>query len=380
MDKTIWRSVAVAAVVSVLVAGAPATAGAEDAPEGEAVMAAEVFSDVIADVENPLAPDLAVEPGGGGATSVTGDLPVDGGDAVQVQLTLPASTTGDVAFVVDGEPAVAINLPGTGDPANQISDHTVAYEGETPTLVTAVSPTAVETFHVVTSSSAPAEYRTSVDLPPGHELVLGDGGLAAVVDANGAPVVFVEAPWALDAAGVSVPLSLSVEGNEVVVSVDHQSADVAYPVLVDPIWYYYGYGYYMNDAEFSWCKWPSRWGLCKAMSDHASAATAAAQSSGLSGAHNGRQDAFRHCYWNARMRIGHGQDKAKEFADRHEESPGQPSYEKTMDLNNNAIGRNVGYYAVRDHGSSRTWALNECKRRANAGQLWIIRNNQAVMG
>ena len=40
--------------------------------------------------------------------------------------------------------------------------------------------------------------------------------------------------------------------------------------------------------------------------------------------HNNAADAFRHCYWSARMALHMGQSMAKGFGDRHEMTPGQP--------------------------------------------------------
>lgn len=58
--------------------------------------------------------------------------------------------------------------------------------------------------------------------------------------------------------------------------------------------------------------------------------------------HNGEGDAFRHAYWNALMTKHESEALAKEFADAHETNPGQPAAEKTMDLHNNEVGRQIG--------------------------------------
>ena len=65
------------------------------------------------------------------------------------------------------------------------------------------------------------------------------------------------------------------------------------------------------------------------------------RASGLPGPRNGKQDAFRHCFWNCCMaaRIGAGQ--AKEVADIHEECNPGSAAETVMDLYNNKIGRTV---------------------------------------
>lgn len=54
----------------------------------------------------------------------------------------------------------------------------------------------------------------------------------------------------------------------------------------------------------------------------------------------GNGDAFRHTYWNALMTFDVGSNLAKAFADAHE-SETADGVDKTMDLNNNNIGRNL---------------------------------------
>ncbi len=59
------------------------------------------------------------------------------------------------------------------------------------------------------------------------------------------------------------------------------------------------------------------------------------------GAYLGKQDAFRHGYWNALMRFHISHTWAFNFATAHEsETPSGP--DKTMDLRNNIEGREVG--------------------------------------
>jgi RHS repeat-associated protein len=58
--------------------------------------------------------------------------------------------------------------------------------------------------------------------------------------------------------------------------------------------------------------------------------------------HNNEPDAFRHAIWNCLMARDIGKEKAKKWADAHEEAPGQPCGDKKMDLHNNAVGRNLG--------------------------------------
>jgi hypothetical protein len=86
--------------------------------------------------------------------------------------------------------------------------------------------------------------------------------------------------------------------------------------------------------------------------------------------HNGKGDAFRHCYWNARMTIDIGKGDAKTIGDNHEDGSNGPEREKTMDRANNASGRDIGQNAV---GGSKNAKYDDakikCQNAANSGRL-----------
>lgn len=133
-----------------------------------------------------------------------------------------------------------------------------------------------------------------------------------------------------------------------------------------------GYPGGMNEAEWKYCRIPSHTSLCSKASDHADAALAEAQRR-WEGLHNGRGDAFRHCYWNARMTRDFGKGTAKGFADRHEQNPGQPAIEKKMDLFNNDVGRTVG-----EASSSYGDAAERCSYKVRHHRLRVIKNGALV--
>lgn len=129
----------------------------------------------------------------------------------------------------------------------------------------------------------------------------------------------------------------------------------------------YGYGYYpggMNSAEAKFCAQPWNWGNCASAKAAADDALARAQARfDSSTLYQGKGDAYRHCYWNARMTIDMGAGVAQGFGDRHEsESSGR---DKDMDLANNATGRVVGQI-YRNYDS----ASNRCE--------WLAHNNRLV--
>jgi RHS repeat-associated protein len=72
-----------------------------------------------------------------------------------------------------------------------------------------------------------------------------------------------------------------------------------------------------------------------------------ARKSKLPGVHNGKQDAFRHCVWSCLMAQSIPKEDAKEIGDNHESAGdrvhNQPACEKSMDLHNNKVGRNLAF-------------------------------------
>jgi hypothetical protein len=110
-----------------------------------------------------------------------------------------------------------------------------------------VSPVAngVETFDQLRSANSPEELRYDLELPAGTVLTPdGVGGANVVKDDE--TLVHITFPTAVDAQGSDVPVELEIDGTAIVLSVDHRDRDVAYPVLVDPVyelvesWYWYG--------------------------------------------------------------------------------------------------------------------------------------------
>jgi hypothetical protein len=130
------------------------------------------------------------------------------------------------------------------------------------------------------------------------------------------------------------------------------------------------YPYFGSINELGYCINPFNISACFAAQGHADVASAAAQSRFPTSTHNGKGDAYRHCYWNARMTIDFGATKAKEIGDAHEAGSSGPQAEKNMDLANNATGRSIGGGASGQSKDAK-YANAEvtCRTRANNGQL-----------
>ncbi|MDQ3072655.1 MAG: hypothetical protein M3Q97_05275 [Bacteroidota bacterium] len=105
---------------------------------------------------------------------------------------------------------------------------------------------------------------------------------------------------------------------------------------------------------------------------------------GFSGRADGKQDAFRHSFWNALNKIDVGQSTAKEFGDLHESSnnPDSDPVAVEMDLYNNMVGRNIASEYLKSIGGEEnlpaddaTWesAVDGLVQKAvNSGRMKMI--------
>lgn len=86
--------------------------------------------------------------------------------------------------------------------------------------------------------------------------------------------------------------------------------------------------------------------------------------------HNDKSDAFRHCFWSAILSRDIGFYWAKAFTSAHETKPGQPTDEKAMDLHNNSVGLDIGFfYFIPDSNV----ALSEmCYKALLDGKLTVL--------
>lgn len=88
--------------------------------------------------------------------------------------------------------------------------------------------------------------------------------------------------------------------------------------------------------------------------------------------HNDCGDAFRHAYFNALNTKSIGADLAKEFGDAHEcGTPRNQLQEKTMDLHNNLVGRNV---AIQAKGASNDALAQLVLVEMQSGNMLILNN------
>lgn len=86
--------------------------------------------------------------------------------------------------------------------------------------------------------------------------------------------------------------------------------------------------------------------------------------------HNDKSDAFRHCFWSAILSRDIGSWWAKAFTDAHETKAGQPPEEKKMDLHNNSVGLDIGFfYFIPDSNKSLS---GQCFKALQDGKLKVL--------
>ena len=150
-----------------------------------------------------------------------------------------------------GEAGVQIELADapTGRAPSTVDDSVAFYPNVAPDTDFAVVPTTtgVETLTQLRSSDAPRSQTLELDLPAGAKLEATEDGGAAVVTGEDT-LVGVQAPTALDAGGESVPVSLEVSGDSLVLTVSPDSS-TSFPVLVDPLFQTYEW---MKEGTKTW--------------------------------------------------------------------------------------------------------------------------------
>jgi hypothetical protein len=190
-------------------------------------------------------------------------------------IRLPASLGGQVEV---GEELAISKLPGNAETAAiRFGDKDLFYPNTDTDTDTFIAPLArsVEVFQQLRSPESPEQYRYGLTVPKNATLRPDGEGGAEAVNPKGERVASVPAPFATDAQGTEVPVSMAIEGDSVVVEIAHRSMDVAYPLLLDPelvndAWYwegngpagleYWGWSETADYEEGTWCTL-SCWGL-----------------------------------------------------------------------------------------------------------------------
>lgn len=167
---------------------------------------------------------------------------------------LPSTLGGQIEI---GTQLTVDGLPGDPEtPATKFESTDLFFAGSDVATDTIVAPIShgVEVFEQLRSPESPEEFGFGLSLPSGGSLRLDERGGAEAVDSSGEPIGLIPAPYAVDAQGTDVPVSLEVDGHSILLRIPHRSQDVAYPILLDPI-LEDGQGWYMGWNPGSLTQW-----------------------------------------------------------------------------------------------------------------------------
>jgi RHS repeat-associated protein len=194
----------------------------------------------VADDGRMRAVDLSLEQGKDGFEPVNSaaevKLPAQLADGIEVgQLRVVPAGSSDGKISSDG------------------GDRVIYANAQTDTDVV-VTPlvTGAEVFWQLRSPRASEELTLDVGLPEGAVAQATDAGAIAVVK-DGKLMAKVSPPVAVDGQGQDVPVKMDVRGDQIALSVSHRDADLAYPILVDPVIqdYWINTGSWMDQSEWA---------------------------------------------------------------------------------------------------------------------------------
>lgn len=146
-----------------------------------------------------------------------------------------------------------VGVDATATKGQVVAGDAVVYADTDKAADTVVRPmaTGIETFTQLRGRSAPESYSWTVDLPGNQKLLRQPDGGINVVNGAGSTVASVLPAWAKDADNVSVPVSFSVSGSTLTMTVKHHARNFSYPIIADPLWYWH-YSRCYTAAQTNW--------------------------------------------------------------------------------------------------------------------------------
>jgi DNA-binding beta-propeller fold protein YncE len=156
-----------------------------------------------------------------------------------VGVLIPQRLSEGVELPEAGLSLTPVNSKGSplGGSEGTLDGASVVYANTQTDTDTTVKPTidGVEANTILRSVDSPEQLYFHVGLPPGASLVRAKGGAGPVKVMNdGQAIALVRPPSAVDAAGTSVPVSMSVRGDLLALTVSAQGGEYQWPVAVDP--------------------------------------------------------------------------------------------------------------------------------------------------
>lgn len=176
------------------------------------------------------------------ATGDTGETAIDA-TVAGASITVPVDPAAGVT-IETSTGTISIGLPF----ATQASDATalqpgaVSYDNENSSITVPIlkSDGSLQVHTVIDGAAAPTAYAYPISVPAGGSLASIEDGAVAVIGADGNPLAFIPAAWAIDANGVDVATHYEIDGNVLTQIVDHTTAGITYPVVADPKFVWHG--------------------------------------------------------------------------------------------------------------------------------------------
>ena len=163
------------------------------------------------------------------------DSTVSTSAGVNVDLSTNASEGISIDNPTGGDLEIGLPFADTAGDA-QVVDGVMVYANSNGSTTTPLVHTdgSVQILTTIAHADAPTAYEYQVSLAPGSTLSAGADGGVAILDAQGGVTGYVEAPWAYDANGATVPTKYEVVGDKLIQVVSHTAVDTVYPVVADP--------------------------------------------------------------------------------------------------------------------------------------------------
>lgn len=188
--------------------------------------------------------DLTLEPHGSGFAPAS----------AAVESRFPRRIADGIEVEIGDDSRLALRPANARDAkAARLSSGKVIYANtdvDTDTLAAAM-PFGVELFTQIRSAASPELHAFQVDLPPGAALRKRGRGAEVVRGRDRLGVV--NPPLAWDAEDRPVPVRLSITRDRLRLVVPHRNADVAYPVMVDPL--IENFQHWRSDPNVDWLYW-----------------------------------------------------------------------------------------------------------------------------
>ncbi len=153
------------------------------------------------------------------------------------ELRIPDRLSDGIDLVASGVSLTPVDSSGQGlQGSSGTADGMAALYANTATdMDSLIKPTAggFDAVSLLRAADSPVELFFKIGLPQGAELHESPSGVVEVTQSD-VVIAAILPPHAQDAAGTAVPVSMSLSGSTLVVTVDAHSGDYQYPIDVDP--------------------------------------------------------------------------------------------------------------------------------------------------